>query len=173
MGMLATLLYGCNGETTATPLPANVSMPEESVLSSGELFLESESSRPTPSAGYILRSRVVKINYPLLLDDRGQARELTGKTITLNLFADVIYTGEIEQVEENGDSYTWIGQLQDVEFSSLTMILTEGVFIAKIASPDGVYEVSSIGGDQYRVILINQQNLQGGEDAVEVNPSNP
>lgn len=171
--MLAAIMSGCNGEKTATPLPANVSMSEKTALPSAALFLEAGSSEQAPSAAHIERSRVVKINLALLLDENGQARELTGKTITLNLFPDVIYTGVIDSIEENGVSYTWIGQLQDVEFSSLTMILTEDVFIAKIASPDGVYEVSNIGGDRYRVILINQQALQGGEDAVEVNPTNP
>src|SRR5687768_14295940 len=163
--MFAAIISSCNGEITPTPLPANQSLPEKSALASGELFLDAETSEEAPSAAYVARSRVVKINIPLLLDENGQARELTGKKITLNLFPDVNYTGVIEQVEENGDSYTWIGSLQDVEFSTLTIILTEGVFIAKIASPDGVYEVSSIGGDLYRVILINQENL-GGEDAV-------
>jgi hypothetical protein len=53
------------------------------------------------------------------------------------------------------------------------MIITEGIFIAKIASPEGVYEVSNIRGDLYRVILINQEKLPGGENAENVNPANP
>lgn len=171
--MLAAIISSCNGEITSTPLPANQSVPEKAALPSAVLFLDAEASEATPSSAYVLRSRVVKINFPVLLDENGRARELTGKTITLNLFPDVIYTGMIEQVEENEDSYTWIGQLKDVEVSGLTMVLTEGVFIANIASPDGVYEVSNIGGDLYRVILINQQALPGGEDAIDVNPTNP
>ena len=171
--MLAALLSSCAGEITPTPLSANESMPEKSALSSAALFLDGASLAPVPSASYVARSRAVTINFPLLLDENGRARELTGNTITLNLFPDVIYTGVIEQIEENGDSYTWIGQLKNVEFSGLTMILTEGVFIAKIASPDGVYEVSNIGGDLYRVILINQENLPGGEDVIDANPTNP
>jgi len=170
--MLAAIISSCSGEIPSTPLPATQSMPEKSALASGELFLDAETSTEAPAAAYVARSRVVKINIPLLLDENGQARALTGKEITLNLFPDVNYTGVIERVEENGDSNTWIGYLQDVEFSALTIILTEGVFIAKIASPDGVYEVSSIGGDLYRVILINQENL-GGEDAVDMNPPKP
>ena len=170
--MLAAIISSCSGEILSTPLPANQSMPEKSALASGELFLDAETSAEAPSAAYVARSRVVKINIPLLLDENGQARALTGKEITLNLFPDVNYTGVIEQVEENGDSNIWIGYLKNVEFSALTIILTEGVFIAKIASPDGVYEVSSIGGDLYRVILINQENL-GGEDAVDIDPPKP
>jgi len=148
-------------------------MPENSTLTSAALFLDAESPERGSPSPYIVRSRVVKINFPMLLDEIGRARELTGSTVTLNLFPDVVYTGVIEQVEENGDSYTWTGQLKGVEFSGLIMILTEGVFIAKIASPDGVYEVSNIGEDLYRIILINQENLPGGEDAIDVNPTRP
>jgi hypothetical protein len=148
-------------------------MLENSAVPAAELFLDGDSPEPAPTGPHIGRSRVVKINFPLLLDENGHARALTGNAITLNLFPDVIYTGMIEQVEEEGDSYTWIGQLKGVEFSGLTMILTNGVFIAKIASPDGVYEVSNIGGDLYRVVLINQRNIRGGEDAVDVIPTNP
>ena len=32
-------------------------------------------------------------------------------------------------------------------------------FIAKFASPEGVYEVSSVGGDLYRVVLIDQSSF--------------
>jgi hypothetical protein len=148
-------------------------MPENSTLPSAALFLDAESPEPGSPSPYVVRSRVVKINFPMLVDENGRARELTGSTVTLNLFRDVVYTGVIEQVEENGDSYTWTGQLKGVEFSGLIMILTEGVFIAKIASPDGVYEVSNIGEDLYRIILINQEKLPGGENAIDVNPSHP
>ena len=171
--MLAAMIASCSGEITSTPFPANQSMPEKSDFAGAGLFLNAEASEAAASGAYVLRSRVVKINLPVLLDENGRARQLTRKAVTLNLFPDVNYTGVIERMEENGDSYTWIGYLKDVELSSLTMILTEGVFIAKIASPDGVYEVSNIGGDNYRVILINQEKLSGGEDAIDVNPSNP
>lgn len=171
--MLTAILYSCKGEVQLTPSPTTQSVPEKPALLSDVLFLDGGGSHPAPSAAYIARSRVVKINFPILLDENGRARELTGKTITLNLFPDVVYQGVIEQVEENEDSYTWSGPLKGVEYSGLTMILTDGIFIAKIASPEGVYEVSNIGGDLYGVILIDQENLPGGENGVNVNPTNP
>jgi len=171
--MLALMLSSCSRETTPAPLQTRESTTENSALPTAALFLDVESPDPTPPAAHIVRSRVVKINFPLLLDENGRARKLTGNSITLNLFPDVIYTGVIEQMEENGDSYSWVGYLQDVEFSTLTMILSSDVFIAKIASPGGVYEVSTIGGDLYRIILIDQQKLPGGEDAIDVLPNSP
>lgn len=148
-------------------------MPENSALPSVGLFLDGESPEPSPSSPEIARSRVVKINFPLLLDEQGRARELTGSTIPLNLFPDVNYTGVIEQIEGEDGSYTWVGHLEGVEYSVLTMLLTNGVFIANIASPQGVYEVSIIGGDLYRIVLIDQGNLPGGEDGVELNRTYP
>ena len=166
-------MAGCSVESGPPPSPTQRSTIENSALPSTGLFLDAESPDSPPSAAYVVRSRVVKINMPALLDEKGGARSLTGDTITLNLFPDVTYTGVIDRIEENGDSYTWLGHLKDVEYSELTMIFTGEVFIAKIASPQGVYEVSNIGEDLYRIILIDQLKLPGGEDAVDMNSGNP
>jgi hypothetical protein len=85
----------------------------------------------------------------------------------------VTYTGIIEQIEENGDSFSWTGHLKDVAYSSLIMIFTGGVFIANISSPGGVYEVSRVRGDFYRIVLIDQQKFQGGEDVGSTTPTYP
>jgi hypothetical protein len=140
---------------------------------SDALFLDTEAVEPTLSALHIARSRVVKINVAALVDENGRARKQVGDTITLNLFPDVTYTAVIDQIEENDDSYSWTGHLRDIEYSSLIMILTGGIFIANIASPGGVYEVSNAVGDIYRVVLIDQSKLPGGEDVVIATPTNP
>lgn len=166
-------MAGCRAESGAPPSPTQGSTIENSASPATGLFLDAESPDSPPSAAYIVRSRVVKINLPVLLDETGGARSLAGDTITLNLFPDVTYTGVLDRIEESGDSYTWLGHLKDVEFSELTMIYTGEVFIAKIASPQGVYEVSNIGEDLYRIIQIDQLKLPGGEDAVDANPASP
>jgi len=107
----------------------------------------------------VVRSRFVKINTELLLDNAGQAREVD--EITLNLFPDVTYVGVIDQVEQNGDGYTWVGTLKGVENSSLFIVFAGGVFIVHVASPEGVYEASNRGGDLYQIIMIPPG---GGQD---------
>jgi hypothetical protein len=154
-------------------LPPSKAPIESSDLPSDALFLEVESSLPAPAAAYIARSRVVKIDFSVLLDESGRARNLRGDPVALNLFPDVTYTGVIEQIEENGDGFSWTGHLKDVEYSSLIMIFTGGTFIANISSPGGVYEVSRARGDFYRVVLIDQQKFQGGEDVVGTPPTYP
>ena len=105
----------------------------------------------------------MKVNLGLLLDAKKKARRV--KEIPISLFPDVVYTGVIEKIEFDGAGYSWIGHLKGVEYSSMFMVYTAGVFIGHFASPKGVYEVSVVGeGDLYRVVLINQQRLEGGND---------
>lgn len=167
------LLSGCNAkQLTATP--ANIVEPPpteiipntvQNPLTSSLLFLETESVGTPNSGKHIARYRFVKINRALLLDETNQVSMLKQNSeITLNLFPDLSYIGIIEHVEENGTDYSWSGHLKDVEYSTLTMLITGDTFIAHFASPAGVYEVSSAGEDLYQVVQIDQTKLPGGED---------
>lgn len=123
-------------------------------------------------APHVARSRIVKLNLSLLLDEQGQARPLPPNAeITLSLFPDVNYTGVIEGMQQEGDGYTWTGHLKDVEYSQMYMVYTSGVFIGHFASPAGVYEVSNVGGDLYQIILIDQSQFQGGDEPTPRNPT--
>jgi len=164
--LLAVSLYGCGAGQTAAPLETGqAGVPSETpalaLSTSSGLFIDTDATRELPSEPQIACSRFVKINLALLMDETGQARNV--KEITLNLFPDVIYTGVIEQIEQNGDGYSWVGYLKDVEYSELTMVYTSGVFIGHFASPLGVYEVSIVEDDLYRVILIDQTQFPGGD----------
>jgi len=154
--IFATVLYGCEGKQVSTLLKTPNPAPNS-------LFYETESVGETNSAPYVVRSRFVKINLALLLDESGRPRDLENHEITLNLFPDLTYIGVIKHIEQNGDQYSWVGSLKNIEFSSLTIIFTGGLFIMHAASPAGVYEVSNTGGDLYRIIMIDQKKFPGGE----------
>jgi hypothetical protein len=170
--LLLAILSGCGGEPTPPPLET-AALPtfEQTALPSpmpaltpAGLFIEMESAQVITPAPFVIRSRIVKVNRALLLDERGELRILDPNTeITLNLFPDVTYIGVIEHVQQDGDDYSWIGHLKEVEFSQLTILFSAEVFIAHVASPAGVYEVSSVGDDLYQISLIDQTKLQGGE----------
>lgn len=136
----------------ATPNPVNAT----------EFFIDTDESQSVPQESHIVRSRFVKIRLDLLLDEAGQARDV--REINLNLFPDVNYVGVIEEVVPNGDSFSWSGYLQGVEYSYFTMVYTSGVFMGHYASPSGIYEVVIADGDLYRVIMIDQTKLPGGEN---------
>ena len=125
------------------------------------IFLDSGESVPAPAEPHIARSRPVKINLGLLIDETGQARPV--KEIVVNLFPDTTYIAVIEQAEQAGDVYSWSGVLKGVEYSYFTMVYTSGAFMGHFASPLGIYETAYVRDDLYRVIQIDQQKLPGGE----------
>jgi hypothetical protein len=138
------------------------------------LFLDAGSAGAPPPPANAARSRLVRLNLGLLLESDGQARDLpAGTEIELNLFPDQTYTGVIEQVQQEGETYSWTGHLKDVEYSSLTMVYTGGIFIGNFASPAGVYEVANAGDDLYQIILIDPSKFQGEEDYIDPTPSGP
>lgn len=136
--------------------------PVVSVVGPASLFSDSAGAVPAPVGPQIIRWRAVTLNLGVLLDESGQARELS--EITVNLFPDVTYTGIIEEVNVEGDGYTWIGHLKDVELSAFYIVYTSGVFIGHFASPLGIYEVSIAKDEVYRIIQIDQNRFPGGED---------
>jgi hypothetical protein len=150
-------LCGCGTGQIASSLET----PALTLSTSAGLFIDTDAARELPAEPQIVRSRFVKVNLALLLDEAGQARDV--KEIALVLFSDVVYTGVIEQIEQNGDGLSWVGYLKDVEYSELTMVYTSGVFIGHFASPLGVYEVSIVDDGLYRVIMIDQSQFPGGE----------
>jgi hypothetical protein len=110
------------------------------------------------------RSRLVTINWAILLDEGGNPRSLSaGTELTFNLFSDVTYTGVVQDFQREGDGSTWTGVLQGVENSYFYIVYTADVLIGHFASPAGVYEVSNVGEDLYEIIQVDQGDLEGGE----------
>ncbi len=116
------------------------------------------------------RSRYVHVNMSLLLNADGAVRTASElPQVTLNLFPDVNYTAVVNQVQKtDADNTSWIGTLAGVDNGYFYLVESGGAFIAHVASPQGVYEVSSAGNDVYRVVQIRQSELSdepdGGRD---------
>jgi hypothetical protein len=136
---------------------------ETQVQSTGQpmLFNDTKSTGIPATQPYVVRSRFVMVNLLLLIDEKGQPRNLdAGTEIALNLFPDTAYIGVIERIEQSApDSYSWIGHLKDVKFSEMFIVLSGGVFIAHVASPAAVYEVQFAGDDLYQIIEIDQSKF--------------
>ncbi|MBI3161352.1 MAG: hypothetical protein HYZ23_02520 [Chloroflexi bacterium] len=114
-----------------------------------------------PSKPHIVRARYVTVDLSILLDESGTPRALpAGTEITLNLFPDIVYTAVIDKTDQSTPgSFSWVGHLKDVEFSEAILIYSGNIFIAHVASPAGVYEVSISDEDLYQVIQIDQSKL--------------
>ena len=128
-----------------------------------ELF--SDTLRGTPQLdlsieNYVSRSRFVSVNLDLLLDENGKTRSVEQlPEVTLNIFADASYTGKVEKVQKVAGSTSWSGSLAEVEGGYFYLVVTEGVFIAHVASTEGVYEISSVGDGVYQAIQIDQSKF--------------
>ena len=114
---------------------------------------------------HVMRSRLVNVNFGLLLAPKGQALDASvNPEITLNLFPDATFTGVIERVEQNSSgSKSWIGSLKEKE-GYFYLVASSGAFIAHVGSKEGgFYEVSLAGESLYKVVQIDQSQLK--EDA--------
>ena len=116
------------------------------------------------SATPVVRSRLVNVNFGLLLAPGGQALDASvNPEVTLNLFPDATFTGVVERVEPNSSgNRSWIGRLKEKE-GYFYLVASGDAFIAHVASKEGIYEVSLAGENLYRVIEIDQSQLK--EDA--------
>lgn len=167
LALLVVLMTGCStlesfgsGGKSTTP----AATPGRIFSNSGTgnfLFTETDQTRNVPEEAHIVRQRFVTVRMELLLDGNGEARDV--KELSINLFPDVIYTAVVEEVLQEGDSFSWSGFLEGVEYSYFTMVYTSGVYMGHFASPEGIYEVVVVEGDLYRVVMIDQTKFQGGE----------
>jgi len=122
------------------------------------LFADYISKEETDHPSYIEKSRLVKVNTILMVDGQGKPIKMeSGAEINLNLFPEVNFTGVIERIEKNSEtSFSWIGYIKDVESGYFYLVISEGIFIAHVATPEAIYEVHNIRNDIYEIIRIDQ-----------------
>lgn len=165
------LSTGCSSIVPASPAPAQSSTTQPGTNTSQALFIDTDQQGPVDVSPSVARYRFTGINLALLLDANGEPLSIeTPFQLPLNLFPDVTYTGVITQVTQDETGAAWVGYLDGVEYSALTLVYTAGVFIMHAASPIGSYEVTNVGGDLYRIVQIDQTQLPGGEGVIEGNP---
>lgn len=153
MTFLAVVLIAA---LTLGGLPANQVQAE----AAPGLFSEAGNAVPAdvrPADASVVRSRYLHVDQAMLFDASGQPLNKNSlPEVTLNIFPDVAYTGMITALEVNQWGTSWSGNIKGKD-GYFYLVVSEGAFIAHIASPEGVYEVSSAGGDDlYQVIQIDQ-----------------
>ena len=127
-----------------------------------ELFSDAgivKSAGVAPNPASVSRSRMVTFNAGVMLDNNGEALDAASlPQITFNLFPDATFTGQVQNVTK-GQTKIWTGTLLDVNNGFFHVVAVDGVYIAHISSPSGVYEVSSAGKGLYKVIQIDQSKF--------------
>jgi hypothetical protein len=144
---------------------------------------EDASSTPGAAGGGLFDASTAPLN-PLLVSDpttiRGRSvtvnlESLQGpggiaERVVLNLFDDAVFTADLDRVESNlSGGYTWLGHLQGVDLSLVTLVVNAGVLVGKVAWPQGTYEVRYAGsGAQHTIVQIEQSAFEPELDPIPV-----
>lgn len=120
-----------------------------------EMFGDAGDARPAadaPNESYVARSRYVTVDVGMLFDANGKPRTKQSlPEIALNLFPDATYTGVLTRVQQDSMSASWSGRLKGKQ-GYFYLVVADNVFIAHVASPEGIYEVSWAGEDLYKAV---------------------
>lgn len=134
------------------------------------LFLSSPETPLVPPAPTDVRYRPVTVNTAILGESSGQPA-LAASRLILNLFADVQYTAVRDQAQHNlSGSFSWMGHLEGIPYSQVSLVLKDGVLVGIITSPEGIYEVRYYAGATHLVYELDQAAFpdEHEDDYVEV-----
>lgn len=149
-----------------------------------ETVLDSAIGRPgnatvggqAPSvAGASKRSRVIRVNlYPL--PTPGTSARSREDDLELALFPDVTVRAVFDRFETVGGSGTWVGHVEGIPMSSVTLAYRDGLLTANINTRDAVFQIQpapaleSRDGDPRPLHVVSEINLDAlphGPDTVE------
>jgi hypothetical protein len=118
----------------------------------------------------VVRSQTVSINLPLLAGSAGASATLPiqGQSVALNLFEDVSFIADPDQVTANQNGLTWIGKLRGVEMSQVVIVVTGNVVAGNISMPSGRYHIRYVGNSVHEVQQIDQSTFPPDERAVPI-----
>lgn len=117
------------------------------------------------------RTSLVNVNFSMLFDANGKALDAKQlPTVTLNLFSDAVFTGVVKNVVQDQFGTTWAGQLDGYQGGYFTVTVVEGVMVTHVASPTGVFEVSTAGNGLYKVIEIDQSKFKDCPEGAKYDP---
>ena len=99
----------------------------------------------------VTRARPVKIDLQLL-----SKASAPGQTIALNLFDDVSLVARADRVERTERGVNWIGQVQGVPQSQVTIVANGDVVSGNISMPQARYHIRFVGNCVNEVQRIDQ-----------------
>ncbi|MCZ6816654.1 MAG: M12 family metallo-peptidase, partial [Planctomycetota bacterium] len=105
----------------------------------------------------VVRTRAVRVNFDLLTP----LAPRQGDKLRLNLFDDVSFVAIFERSKvRSPGSYTWFGHLADEKYSSLILVVEQGVMAGSIRVPGkGVFQVGYLGSGVHVIREIDESKL--------------
>ncbi len=141
------------------------------------LFYEVDGA-PPPNIGVdTLDSRLVGIDFGQLSQatkyDVTSRDLITGeppppKTLVLNLFDDVVFTGMVEHIEPTASGHALWGTLDGVELGTMTLVVNGSVVVGTVRTPDAVYSIRTAGNGTYVIRQIDESTLPPLGEPLEV-----
>jgi len=122
----------------------------------------------------IIRSRLVHVNFRLLSKDDKAPRTMSDVSsfLTLNLFEDVVFTTILDRFELNrSGSYTWIGHIDGIEQSQVTLVIKGDIMSGNITLPDDFYQVRYKGDGLHAIYRIDQSAFPDENEPAPVDTS--
>lgn len=174
--LLLSLILGGSVYAQMQPIP----LPDGRALSlfspASEAQIRALASRPEQIGTE--RSTYVTLNPQALNranNSRHPGRVVDDPGIVLNLFDDVTYTAvnsRLEPRQLNRPGYVWYGNIPDVEFSNVVMVVgDDGHLAMQVLIPGKNYYIDSAGNGVYRISQINTYEQRGYDDYVIVTPT--
>jgi hypothetical protein len=125
---------------------------------SNTLFAQGDSSQLARSAvrPTVTRGRVVQVETALLE---------TSTTLQLNLFPDLVLNAERERLEAaSAQALTWVGHLEDLPESDVTLSVVDGVVAGSINLPESTYLLRPTADGQTILEEIDLRALPAGSE---------
>jgi hypothetical protein len=140
------------------------SQPVDEGLFSGVTNADGSPAREPGAAGdpTVIRSRLVTVDLAQL----GAADRLV-----LNFFADAVYTAALDRVESSSlGAFSWVGNLEGVEFSQVILTVKDGVMVGNVVAPGMFYQVRYVGDGVHAVREADQATFPPEAEPIPVAP---
>ena len=132
------------------------------------LFYEVE-GEPPPSIGVdTLESRLVGIDFgqlaqvvgaPVSPKDPVTGKPTRPRTLVLNMFDDVEFTGLVEHIEPTASGHALWGGLEGVELGTMALVVNGSVVVGTVRTPYAVYSIRTGGDGTYVIRQIDESSL--------------
>ena len=109
-----------------------------------------------------IRGRNVSVNFDVL--DRAEP----GKSLELNLFEDTPFQAVIDERSNLAGRSTWVGHIEGIDFSQVTLVVGDGQMAGNIALPDAFYQVRYAGAGVHAIYQINQSAFPEELEPIEI-----
>ena len=116
----------------------------------------------------VLRSRYAAIDFDVLPGpaDRRMLRE---PAVSLQLFPDVTIFGVFDRYDPNPDGVTWVGHVDGVPASFITLAYSSGFMAGSIVTPDALFQIRPAPGTSLHIVSeIDQSKFLREAEPIEV-----